>query len=80
MPCVDQHLLEGRRLARKVRVLGRGAEAHDRLDAGAIVPGAVEEHDFARGRQLRDIALEIPLAALDLGRLGQRDEPGAGAG
>jgi hypothetical protein len=51
-----------------------GAEAHDALDAGAIVPGAVEQHHFAGGRQVRHVALEIPLMALALGRAGQRDD------
>ena len=51
-----------------------GAEAHDALDAGAVVPGAVEQHDLAAGRQMRDVALEIPLRALALGRRGQRHD------
>ena len=49
-----------------------GAEAHHPFDAGAVVPAAVEQHDLAAGRQMRDIALEVPLAALALGRRGQR--------
>ena len=53
------------------------AEAHDSLDAGAIVPGAVEEHDLAAGRQMRDIALEIPLRTLALVRLFERHDAGA---
>jgi hypothetical protein len=42
------------RLAVRVR-----AETHHPLDAGAVVPGAVEEDDLSRGRQVRDIALEV---------------------
>ena len=53
-------------------LLGR-AEAHHRLDPGAIVPGAVEGHELSGGRELADVALEIPLSALGLGRLGQCD-------
>ena len=49
-----------------------GAEAHHALDAGAVVPAAVEQHDLAAGRQMRDVALEIPLRALALARRRQR--------
>ena len=31
----------------------RGAEAHHPLDAGAVVPAAVEDHDLAGGREVR---------------------------
>ena len=50
------------------------AEAHDALDAGAVVPAAVEQDDLAAGRQMRHIALEVPLRALALVRRGQRDD------
>ena len=33
-------------------IFGVGAEAHDVLDAGAVVPAAVEQHDLAARRQL----------------------------
>jgi hypothetical protein len=46
-----------------------GAEAHHPLDAGAVVPGAVEQHDLAAGGQVRHVALEVPLGLLALGRL-----------
>ncbi len=45
-----------------------------RLDAGAVVPGAVEEHDLAAGRQVLHVALEVPLALLDRSRLLERDD------
>ena len=61
-------------------MLLRRAEAHHRFDAGAVVPGAVEGHELAGGREVRDVALEIPLAAFGLGRLGQRDVARRGAG
>ena len=51
-----------------------GAEAHHALDAGAVVPAAVEQHDLAAGRQMRDVALEIPLRALALVRRRQRGD------
>ncbi len=39
-------------------VLRLGAEAHHIFDAGPIVPAAVEDHDFARGRKMRHVALQ----------------------
>jgi hypothetical protein len=39
-----------RTLAQELPVLLVGGVAHDPLDAGAVVPGAVEEHDLAGGR------------------------------
>ena len=50
------------------------AEAHDPLDAGAVVPGAVEDHDLAGRRQVRHVALEIHLRLLPLGRRRQGDD------
>src|SRR6185437_682455 len=47
---------------------------HHALDTGAIVPGAVEQHDLAASRQMRDIALEIPLRALALARRRERGD------
>ena len=65
-------LLELRHGAEEFLVFVVGAEAHDALDAGAVVPAAVEQHDLAGGRQVRDVALEVPLRALALVRRGQR--------
>ena len=48
-----------------------GAKAHDALDSGAVVPGAVKDDDFALGRQLFYVALEVPLALLAGVRRGQ---------
>ena len=53
------------------------AEAHDPLDSRSVVPGAVEEHDLAGRRQVLDIALEVPLAALLVVGLRQGDDPRA---
>ena len=52
----------------------RGAEAHDRLDAGAVVPAAVEDHDLAGRGEVRDVALDVHLRLLALGRRGERDD------
>ena len=51
-----------------------GAEAHHPLDAGAIVPAAVEDHDLARRRQVRHVALDVHLGLLAVGRCRQRDD------
>jgi hypothetical protein len=57
-------------------LVGR-AESHDPLDARPVVPGAIEQDDFAGSRQLRDVALEVPLSALDFARLLEGDDAGA---
>ncbi len=71
-PGARQHPLEFRHGLEEFLVIRVGAEAHHPLDAGAVVPGAVEQHHFAAGRQMRDIALEVPLRALALARRRQR--------
>ena len=55
-------------------VLLRRAEAHDALDAGAVVPAAVEQDHLPGGRQVGDVALEVPLRALALGRRAEGDD------
>jgi hypothetical protein len=64
-PLRHQVPLELGRLAHEFLVfLGVGAKAHHALDAGAVVPAAVEQHDLAVGGQVLHVALEVPLAAL----------------
>src|SRR5450755_703939 len=63
-------------LAQELVVLGIGAKAHDPLDAGAVVPAAIEQHDLAPRRQMLDVALEVPLPAFHLARLLERDDAG----
>jgi hypothetical protein len=46
------------------------AKTHDALDAGAVVPGAVEQDDFAAGGQVGRVTLKVPLRALALVRRG----------
>ena len=50
------------------------AEAHHPFNRGAVVPAAIKHHDLASGRQMRDIALEIPLRQFAIGGLAQRDQ------
>src|SRR5688572_24214801 len=56
-----QHLFKFRYGAEKFFVLLVGAKAHDALNAGAVVPAAVKQHDLAGGGQVRNITLEVPL-------------------
>jgi hypothetical protein len=65
---IDQHLLEQRAGAQEFPVFLVGAEAHHPFDPRAVVPGTVEEHDLALARQVRNVALKVPLAALAFGR------------
>ena len=50
-----------------------GAEAHHAFHAGAVVPAAVENHHFAGGGQVGDVALQVDLAFFALGGGGQGD-------
>ena len=52
-----------------------GAEAHDLLDPGAVIPRTVEQDHLPHGRQVRHVTLEIPLPLLTLGRDIERDDP-----
>ena len=71
----DDRRLEARREFEKAARLLLGAVAHDALDAGAVVPAAVEDHYLAGRRQLRDVALDIHLGLLAVGRRRQRHHP-----
>ena len=59
--------------SRNLVALLRGAVAHDRLDAGAVVPAAVEDGDLAGRREVGDVALDVHLRLLALGRRRQGD-------
>ena len=41
-----------------------GAELHDLLHPGPVVPAPVEQDDLAGRRQVGDVALEVPLRPL----------------
>src|SRR5262245_5559623 len=63
--------------------LGLRAKPHDALDAGAIVPTAVENHDFPGRRQVRQVSLDVHLRFFTLGGCGQRhhaEDPRTDAG
>ena len=59
--------------SRKSPILLLGAEAHHMLDAGAVVPTAVEDHDLAGGREMLHVPLHVHLALFPIRRGGQRD-------
>ena len=71
---VDHQLLERRRHFQEALRLLLGAEAHHALDTRPVVPAAVEDHDLARRRKVRQIALHVHLGLLALGRRGERDD------
>ncbi|MNL21867.1 hypothetical protein D3C87_1431800 [compost metagenome] len=70
-----QQLFKPRRRPHEAVILRRRAEPHDRLDHGAVIPGTVIKNDLALGREMRCIALVIPLPRLGLRRFGQSDDP-----
>ena len=51
------------------------AEAHHGLHPGAVVPAAIEDHDLARGGEVRHVALDVHLTLLAVGRGGERHQP-----
>ena len=54
---------------------GTPRKAHHPLDAGPVVPTAVEDHDLARRWKMRQVALDVHLGLLTVGRRGERDHP-----
>ena len=66
---------EHRAVLQELLVLGRGAETHDRLDTGAVVPATIEQDQFAGTGQMARVALEVPLAALVFIGFRQRHGP-----
>src|SRR5262245_25589974 len=51
-------------ILQKRLILFLGAEAHDMLHSGAVVPTAIENHDFSRRRKMLHVALHIHLRFL----------------
>jgi hypothetical protein len=62
-----QHALELRTAVHELQILGFAAKSHDAFHARAVVPTAVEQDHLSRGRQVGDIALEIPLRLFAFG-------------
>ena len=72
---IDDDLLERGHHFQKPLGLRLGAEPHHPLDAGAVIPAAVEDDDLPRCRQMRDVTLSVHLRLFSLGRRGQRNHP-----
>ena len=68
----DEHALEDGRLVEEAVVLGVRAVAHDVLHAGAVVPGAIHQHDLAGGRQVRHSIAGSTTGCARVGRRRQR--------
>ena len=75
MPLLDHVPLEERAQLEEPLVLLLRAEAHHVLDAGAVVPAAIEDDDFAGGGEVRQVPLHVHLGLLAIGRRRQRDDP-----
>src|SRR5271169_4946790 len=54
----NQHLLKERARAHELPIFKLGAEAHDALNASAVVPATIEQDNLTRRWQFGDIALE----------------------
>ncbi len=65
--------LKFRAFSHELEVLFIGAEAHNAFYAGAVIPGTVKKDDFAGGRQMRNVSLEVPLTKFSLSRFFQSD-------
>ena len=74
MPEFDDRLLELRRDFEKALDLLHRAELHHALDAGAIVPAAIKDHDLAASRKMPHVSLDVHLRLFPVGRRGQRDD------
>src|SRR5580704_14523164 len=70
----NQHFFEEGARSQELLIFILSAEAHDMLNAGAVVPAPVEQNDLTGRGQLGHIPLEIPLPPLPLGRRGEGDD------
>jgi hypothetical protein len=81
-PVFEQHyaranhrLLDERRAIEKDLAIFLRAKARYALDASAIVPAAVENHDFGRGRRMEQTSLHVHLRFFTFCGRGQRHAP-----
>src|SRR5262249_11813231 len=72
---IDEHLFKNRRLPQEQRMLLPRTKTHHLLNTRPVVPGPIEQDDLTARRQMRDIALVIPLPTLPLGGYRQRGYP-----
>lgn len=71
----DEHFLKVGYGAEEFLVFLFGAEAHDVLDSGTVVPAAIKENHFACSGEVLDVALEIPLGLLAAVWCGEGGDP-----
>src|SRR5215471_20274089 len=71
---IDDNLLKRGHHFQEMFGLLFGAEAHDPLNAGPVVPAAVEDHDLPGRGKMRDVALGVHLRLFALGGRGQRHD------
>src|SRR5471030_2683951 len=74
-PTACQHFFELWHAAEKLFILSVTTKAHHFFYPGAVVPTAVKQHHFSCRRQMRYVALEIPLSTLTIVRCRQRRNP-----
>src|SRR5262245_24864268 len=67
-----EHALKLRYRPEELLAIVLGAKADHALDRGTVVRAPMEQHDFAAGRQMRNVTLEIPLCAFAFVRRRQR--------
>src|SRR6185369_11144643 len=72
---VDDVFFDFRRQLQEALISLLADKAHHVLNAGTVVPAAVEDHDFSGRRKMLDVALEKQLALLPLRRRGQGNDP-----
>lgn len=70
----DEHAFEFRAGAEELTDIGFRAKPHDAFDAGAVVPGAVEEDHLAGSGEMGNIALKVPLSFFTFGGDGEGDD------
>src|SRR4029453_6696741 len=71
---IDHVLLDDRAELEEALMLLGCAEAHDVLDAGAVVPAAIEDHDLAGRREVLHVALHVHLGLLPVRGRGQGED------
>ena len=75
----NEHLLKFGAGTHELAVFLLGAESHHVFNAGTVVPAPIEQNDLAGGREVLDVALEIPLCPFGIGWLAKRDDPTSAA-
>src|SRR5262249_48695031 len=56
----------------KVAVLFLGTKSHDIFHSGTVIPTSIKDHDLTCRREVRQVALDVHLSFLAIGRSGKR--------